>query len=428
MYSIKCASVVFVVTDSSSSDVSASPRPQRNGHSRSWQCRASVGSRLLSYPQARLDHCCQERRSDRLLLRSGDVSEVRLDLISHVLHSGMRHLVLHYLVIKLVVVAAVSDCFCRVLIVSLILSCLIRCGSALLIRCGIAVGPLFSILLLSEARQSCWDFSLFKSVRRVVHDVLTDARFACVQHARSRAARGLLDWPVSSHVVVLLRSTLAEDLSVDTSVLLVFCFGHWDVSRWSWVIFTLASTLLLSLQPLLSWSCASWSVGTSRVRHVCTDRSVSMSCGVLHLCLWHQALLAVRSRLSSWVPSRLSLSLVPSRSHDICSILGLRDLSLLLDNRLGSASSAPCSWLCISGHSLLSIHSTIDEILVHLMQVRHQSSVPRGALRRCARVSAAVCSQEEVTSTSTCAQRLLLWQTTQELVFVLLRHSQCLIS
>ena len=44
-----------------------------------------------------------------------------------------------------------------------------------------AVGPLFSFLLHSGARQSCWDFSLFSSVCRAVHDVLTGELFACVQ-------------------------------------------------------------------------------------------------------------------------------------------------------------------------------------------------------------------------------------------------------
>ena len=65
--------------------------------------------------------------SDRLLLRGNDVSEVRLVLTSHVLHGGMRDLVLHCLAIKLLiwtlVAAAASGCFCRVLIVALILTC-----------------------------------------------------------------------------------------------------------------------------------------------------------------------------------------------------------------------------------------------------------------------------------------------------------------
>ena len=96
--------------------------------SRSCRSRAPAGPRQSSlHPQARLDRCCRQRRSDCLLLRSNDVSEVRLVLTSHVLHGGMRDLVLHCLAIKLliwtVVAAAASGCFCRVLIVALILTC-----------------------------------------------------------------------------------------------------------------------------------------------------------------------------------------------------------------------------------------------------------------------------------------------------------------
>ena len=41
---------------------------------------------------------------------------------------------------------------------------------------------------------------------------------------------------------------------------------------------------------------------------------------------------------------------------------------------------------------------------MHLMQVRHRFLVSCGASRRCPRASAAVCSQEEITSTSTCVR------------------------
>ena len=74
----------------------------------------------------------------------------------------------------------------------------VACSSSLILTClwvrsfPPAVGPLFS-LLLHSALQSRRDFSLFSSVRRAVHDVLTGELFACVQHGHSRAARGLLD-------------------------------------------------------------------------------------------------------------------------------------------------------------------------------------------------------------------------------------------
>ena len=58
-----------------------------------------------------------------------------------------------------------------------------------------------------------------------------------------------------------------------------------------------------------------------------------------------------------------ALSLVPSPSPGNCSSLALRDLGLLVGGWPGFASS------------LLSIHSTIGGVLMHLMQVRHRFSV-----------------------------------------------------
>ena len=92
---------------------------------------------LLSRPHARLDCCCRQRGSDRLFLRGGDVSEVRLVLAPHVLHGGMRDLVLHCLAAKLLIwtlfAAEASGCFCREFIVAL--------GPLF----SPAVGPLFSL-------------------------------------------------------------------------------------------------------------------------------------------------------------------------------------------------------------------------------------------------------------------------------------------
>ena len=122
--------------------------------SRSCQCRASVVlDSLLSHPQARLDRCCRHRRSDRLLLRRSDVSEVRLVLTSHVLHGGMRDHVLHCLAVKLliwtVVAAAAPGCFCRVLIVALILTCFHPLWVPLFPP---VVVPLFSLLWVRSFR------------------------------------------------------------------------------------------------------------------------------------------------------------------------------------------------------------------------------------------------------------------------------------
>ena len=102
---------------------------------------------------------------------------------------------------------------------------------------------------------------------------------------------------------------------------------------------------------------------------------------------------------ASFVSPNAALSLVPSRSPGTCSSLGLRDLRLL-DDRLASLHSFifHCADNCILGHSLLSIHSTIGGILLP------DSLFPGGASRRCARATTAVCSQEEITSTSKCVR------------------------
>ena len=151
---------------------------------------------LLPRPQGRPDCCCRQRRSDRLFLRGSDVSEVRLVLASHVLHGGMRDLVLHCLAAKLLIWTlfaaevhrrAVSvessssrwTCLCshplwvRSFHPLWVRALFTRCGSALF---SPAVGPRS---FHSGARQSCWDFVLFSTVCRVVRDVLAGELFAC---------------------------------------------------------------------------------------------------------------------------------------------------------------------------------------------------------------------------------------------------------
>ena len=144
------------------------------GCSRSCQCRAPVEPRQSSsHPQPRLGRWCRQRGTDRLFLRGSDVSEVRLVLASHVPHDGTRDLGLHCLTAKLLIwtlfAAEASGLF---------LSRLHRrAGSALFTPTVGPLfshplwGPLFSVLLHSGARQSCWDFSLFSSDRRALHDV-----------------------------------------------------------------------------------------------------------------------------------------------------------------------------------------------------------------------------------------------------------------
>ena len=76
---------------------------------------------------------------------------------------------------------------------------LTRCGSALSHPLWVRSFQFFSALALVESAK---DFSLFSFVRRALHDVLMALHelhrgelFACVQHAHSRAARGLLPRP-----------------------------------------------------------------------------------------------------------------------------------------------------------------------------------------------------------------------------------------
>ena len=261
-----CASAVLVATGSSSWGVSAPPRSHRNSVSRSCQCHASVVlDSLLSHPQARLDRCCRQRGSDRLLLRSSDVSEVRLVLTSHVLHCGVRDLVLHCLAIKLLlwtlVAAAASGCFCRVLIVALILAC----SHPLWVRSFEFFSTVVPVKAAGTSRcfhltvAPCTTFS-WRSMSCVVANCsLTDVP--------PRAARGFAFTSKSC------LGPLAEGLSVDT-IVAVFCFGLRG---------RLPPALSLFPQLLLWWPCASWSVGTSRLRHACTDRPVSMSGGALRL-------------------------------------------------------------------------------------------------------------------------------------------------
>ena len=134
---------------------------------------------LLSRPHARLDCCCRQRRSDRLFLRGSDVSEVRLVLASHVLHNGMRDLVLHCHAAKLLIwtlfAAAASGCFCRVFIS--------RAGSALF---SPAVGPLFSPAV--GPLFSLWCSSKLLGLLIVFDSCATFSLANC-----SLAARGSLD-------------------------------------------------------------------------------------------------------------------------------------------------------------------------------------------------------------------------------------------
>ena len=131
-------------------------------------------------------------------------------------------------------------------------------------------------------------------------------------HAHSHAAR---DQP-PPHVVVLLRSALAEGLGVEIGT------------------------------PALSAAAAALAVCLMVSGHISTDMLVMIDGSA---CLVEPCACARRTKRSSrsahtvFVGPRLSLFLIQSRSSGTCSIRGLRDLGLLLDDRFGSAPSPLCS-------------------------------------------------------------------------------------
>ena len=124
-------------------------------------------------------------------------------------------------------------------------------------------------------------------------------------------------------------------LSVDTSVLLLFCFGLWV--RIPAKLLKQRSTLLLTCSHLCvgrvprgQWARLDSDTLVLIEQPACLvepcacDRRIKRSSRSAQGCLRE--------------PHRgfLALSLVPSRSSGTCSILGLRDLCLLLDDRLRS--------------------------------------------------------------------------------------------
>ena len=120
---------------------------------------------LLSRPQALLD-CC---------FRGSEVSEVRLVLAPHVLHGGMRDLVLHCLAAKLLIWTLLPLKHRAVSVESSssrwICFVLTRCGSALFTRCGSA-----GVILLLKAASSLSGLPLVRvhivscSGKRLEHD------------------------------------------------------------------------------------------------------------------------------------------------------------------------------------------------------------------------------------------------------------------
>ena len=125
--------------------------------------------------------------------------------------------------------------------------------------------------------------------------------------------------------------------------------SHFD----SWT--ELCSCAPALLQPLLRWPCASWSVGTSRHRHTCIDRQVTMSGGNLALVINASSARASRSAQ----PHR---GVFAPRSFGIVLSLALENLGLLLDDLFVSPhfQQGPSAPLCHSG--LVSLVSSASRI------------------------------------------------------------------
>ena len=230
-------------------------------------------------------------------------SEVRLVLASHVLHDGMRDLVLHCLAAKLLIwtlfAAEASGCFCRELIVALDLPC---------------SHPLWVRSFHSGARQSCRDFSLFSTVCRAVRDVLAGELFACC----AWFSGAQLLWFASKSFLAL-----ANGLSMTSIVLRVLCFGVRDVSHRSFLL------------------------RHRRVGHVIhgTDTLVLVDRSA---CLMEFCTCDRHTKCSRTSRSAHSCPREPHRFRPVSQSLhlfvsGLRDLGLLLDDRLGSAPPPLCS-------------------------------------------------------------------------------------
>ena len=229
-------------------------------------CTCGTSTVFFRVPQARLDCCCRQRRSDRLFLRGSDVSEVRLVLASHVLHSGMRDLVLQCLAAKLMIwtlfAVEASGCFCREFILALDLPCShplwVRSFHPLWVRsfhffshwCSSKLLGLLVVFdcLSRRARRSRW-----RTVRllRVVLWTSTTVHVTLLLKAASSLS-GLLSDLTAQLLWFASTSFLAQanGLSMTSIVLRVLCFGVRDVSHRSFL-----------LRPSPRWPC------TSRHRH-----------------------------------------------------------------------------------------------------------------------------------------------------------------
>ena len=126
----------------------------------------------------------------------------------------------------------------------------------------------FFILVLVKAAET---FSSFSSVRRALHDALMALRAASWRTVRSHTFLHVLrvaSWPDQHHFVS--SSLLCVHFLLTSRSLRAFCLGLWGCAPAKAESSRLPSRDRHSCsfrQPPLCWPRASWSVGTSRLRH-----------------------------------------------------------------------------------------------------------------------------------------------------------------
>ena len=230
-------------------------------------------------------------------------SEVRLVLASHVLHDGMRDLVLHCLAAKLLIwtlfAAEASGCFCRELIVALDLPCShSRCGSALFTLVLVKLPGLLVVFdcLSRRARRSRWRTVrllrvVFWSSTALVRVQIVSSSGKRLEHDIDRASRSLLRRP----------GRLPPKLSV---------------------------------APSPRWPC------NSRHRYA---RLVDRSACLMEFCTCDRHTKCSRTSRSAHSCPREPHRFRPVSQSLHLFVSGLRDLGLLLDDRLGSAPPPLCS-------------------------------------------------------------------------------------
>ena len=208
---------------------------------------------LLSHPQARLDRCCRQRRSDRLLLRGASCSGLSRPARWNTRYCSplSRHRTVDL------------DCSRRCN-VGLFLSSAHRHADSGLFSPAVGphfpptVGPFFSVLFHSGACWGCWGLLVVLVCPSRPHDVLTGELFACVQHAH------LCDQPECGYECVFLFCfrlwvAIFPKLVEQRSTLLLTCSHRCvgRVPRGQWARLDTDTLVLIDRSACLVEPCAS---------------------------------------------------------------------------------------------------------------------------------------------------------------------------